>query len=556
MVSSLDREIDLKHYLRMLWRRRGIGVIATVTVFAAALISLSIMRPEFDSSITLLIDDRTPLASDVEQVMGGMRVQTSGRYGFEEQRLGKLVGRVRSRPFLERVIRILRMQEDPTVIAEAEKQRQRHPDVSQEEIAIRILVHGLQSHMQFRSVGPGIYQITVTDFSPQNAQTLAQWIGELFVDITRQNELDKIRSARNFGAEQLKLYEDQLRRSESALEQYKGSMIQQDLTSNTVHSENVTMAEALRQRQHEQLETARARVNPLEREVQRMGLEPSEPALWTDLETRDLVRRMKAALQGGVSERLALTFAGQVPPWPPQGTYDVLRRDLLRHLEERAASMHPEAEKRAREVLARYAFARLDAEIQHDAEQALDQTIQGYRRRAQAGPVDEIELSRLEAEVKKDRQLLESFRAQMVAGDVSQAVENTKLGMQVEILDPAQVPLNPSRPNRRKILLASLLLGPLLGAGLAFLAEAADSTLRSLEDFRRQFPEPILCTTPLLASRVAPKQGLRRHWVPAALLLIALLTVGFFIAREPLLRSLDAFAEPVHIVNPKGVEGP
>ncbi len=556
MASSLDRQVDLKHYARMLWRRRGVVVLATVSVLAAAAISLSFMRPEYESEVTLMIEERAPLARDVEQVMGGMRTATGGRYGAEEERLSKLIGRVRSRPFLERVIRILRMQEDPTVRAKAEERHQAHPEVSAEEIAIRMLTQGLQARIQFRTSGPGIYQMNVADFSPQNAQVLAQWISELFVDITLQNELERIRSARDFGAEQLALYEEQLRRSESALKQYKGSMIQQDLASNTVHKENLSLAEALREQLREQADAAQARVKPFAREVSRAGMDPSDAALWADAETQTLVRRIGAAMQSGIVEQLSVVTPGAAPSWPPQGTYDGLRRDLLQHLEERAAALHPDAGVEARDSMARHAFARLDAEIQMGAEQVLDQTIENFRRRAQSVPVNEIEVSRLEAEVLKNRQLLESFRAQMVAGDVSQAVETTKLGLRVEILDPAQLPLKPSRPNRGKILLAALLLGPLLGAGLAFLAEATDSTLRSLEDFRRIFPEPILCTTPLLTSRVSPARGLKRYWIPATLLLILVLTGGFFMARKSMLRGLDAVTEPVHIVNPRDVERP
>ena len=557
MASSLDKTVDVKHYVRMLWRRRGVVLVATISVLASALIGLSMVRRQYESQVTLMIEDRSPLAGDVEQVMGGSRSGAGGKgYGFEEERLSKLIGRVRSRPFLERVIRILRMQDDPALLAAAEVQRKKHPEVSREEIAIRMLVQGLQSRIQFQSRGPGLYQITVGDFSPQNAQVLAQWISELFVDITIQNELEKIRSARDFGAEQLKLYEEQLRRSEAALEQYKGTMIQQSLAANTVQAGNLNLADALLQRVRQEADAAQARVKPFAREASRAGLDPSDPTVWSDAETQDLVRRVGAALQSGVVERLAVTGPGETQPWPPQGTYDLLRRDLLQRLEQRAAGLHPEAAADAKDALARHAFARLDAEIQLGVQRVLDQAIEVYRHQARSQPVDEMQSSRLVAEVQKDRMLLESFRSQMVASDVRQAVETTKLGLRVEILDPAQVPLKASRPDRNKILLAALLVGPLLGAGLAFLAEATDPTLRSLEDFRRTFEEPILCTTPLLSNRVASTRGLRRHWVPATVVLILLLTGGFFMARKTLLRGLDAFADPMHIVNPKDAGKP
>ena len=160
-------------------------------------------------------------------------------------------------------------------------------------------------------------------------------------------------------------------------------------------------------------------------------------------------------------------------------------------------------------------------------------------------------MAALQKNVAEHRELLESFRAQMVASDISRAVESTKLGMQIEILDPAQLPLTPSHPNKSKILMAALLMGPLLGVALAFISETTDSTLRSLDDFREIITEPILATTPLLRSMKPRQQGLRRYWVPAALTGVLLLTIAFFVARTTVLSDLDTFGRPLQVVDPE-----
>ena len=143
----------------------------------------------------------------------------------------------------------------------------------------------------------------------------------------------------------------------------------------------------------------------------------------------------------------------------------------------------------------------------------------------------------------------------MVASDVTQAVETTTLGFRVEILDPAQLPLGPSRPERLKILVASLLIGPLLGGAVAFVGETTDATLRSLDDFRRLAPEPILCVTPLLSSLAPRPRGIRRYWVPAALASVVLLTASYFVARKTVLHDL-ALEKPVQVVKPEQVVSP
>jgi hypothetical protein len=218
-------------------------------------------------------------------------------------------------------------------------------------------------------------------------------------------------------------------------------------------------------------------------------------------------------------------------------------------LESLAGTLYPEAPAESRKTITAWAFAQTDARVRREAASWLQDGISGMRRRAEAIPASEMELARLEEVVRKDRELLQSFRAQMVSSDVSQALETTNLGMRVEIVDPAQTPLAPSRPNRTRILLAAFLVGPLAGVVFAVAAEILDPTLRTLEDIRRVAPEPVFGTLPLLTALAPRNRGLRRYWVPATVGGIVLLTAVFFVARTTVLENLGTGA-PVRVVDP------
>jgi hypothetical protein len=226
---------------------------------------------------------------------------------------------------------------------------------------------------------------------------------------------------------------------------------------------------------------------------------------------------------------------------------EISRRDLLREIERVTAGEYPDADETRRRAVVAYVFARLDARIQTAVSQDLRTQINSFKHQLQSRPVDESEMARMEEEVRKNRELLKSFRAQMVASDVSQAVETTSLGLRIEIIDPAQMPLEPSRPDRIKMVMAAFLVGPLLGFGFGFLSEIMDPTLRSLSDIRRVVPEPVFGTIPLLDNLVPRRRGLRRHWVPATLAGIVFLTGIYFVARETVLPAVD---QPVHMVDP------
>jgi len=547
MDTATDKPLDLHHYRRMLWRRRGIILLCMVGVVCATLTGLAFVHPQYESGVTLLIEERQPFASQLEQVLGGTRNLSSREE--EEERLTRMIGRIRSRPFLERVIKILKLNDDPQIRAEAERRRASRPELSLDELEVRILAANLQKRIQFATVGPGLYRIIVVDMDPQNAQLLAKWISELFVDVTTQKELEHIRSARQFGEEQLRVYEEQLRRSEEALERYKGSMIQQSMVTNVVREGNRVAAEALRGRLTEDATTAQARVLPLSRAAQATGMPGQDVRLREDPDVREAGRRISNALSSAAQGILAAE-SPDLKEWPPKGELDVARRDLYRAIEQRTTALYPGSSPDAIHAMSNYIFAQADAAALADAADWLDRNLTSFKRRAATSPADELEIQSLEAEVKKNRDILQTFQAQAVASDVSQAVETTNLGLRMEIIDPAQVPLASSRPNKRRIIMASLFLGPLVGVGFAFLGELLDPTLRTLDDIRRVAPEPVYGVMPRFSTLPTRGRVLRRYWVPATAAGIVLLTALLFVARVTVLRDLAVIGTPMHIVDP------
>jgi len=444
------------------------------------------------------------------------------------------------------------MHEDPLIRDLAAERREAHPEVSVDEMAIRILVENLQSRIRFVTLGPGVYKVIVADYDAENAQLLARWISELFVDVSDQEALDRIRAAHEFGAEQLRIYEDQLQRSEAALERYKKSMIERDLTQSVVRGENLAAAEALLRRIEDERTAARIRVRPQADVVAQLDVEPPPSALREDVRIADLAQGLQAALEGELVDRLAAGVA-EVGEWQPPPAYSALRGELLQAIETTAAEVYTGEPEAVVDDIARYLFLTVDFEAHRAAASMLASAIARYKQRAESTPGGEIELTRLESEVEMNRRLLQSFQAQLVASDVSQAVEVTKLGLQIEILDPARLPLSPSRPDRRKILVAALFLGVLLGVGIAFLGETVDPVLRSLGDFRRAVPVTVLGTTPLLARVIDRRSWMRRHWVAVTVSGLVAVTALFFAVRTNVLHDLAAANAPVQVINPEGL---
>ena len=554
MNTSMDRTIDFRQYLHIPWRRKGILLLSTVAVFCGALVGLSFVPKVYESTATLMMEEHQQLIKPLEDILGrGGSPGTS--FEVDKSRLAELVNRVRSRPFLERVANILNMPADPHVRAEAQKRHRNHPELSVDSLAVRLIVKNLQSRISFRTQGPGIYDIIVADYEPETAKQLADWISRLFVSISQTAAMDQLRTAQQWSAEKRKLYEDQVDLAEKALQDYKGSMIQADLTRTKVHEDNLALAEVL---YAHVLDDARSTEAQLGRTVSEASASMSATAVREDAGVRNVVDQLGQALARAIDDRLAVgageSAGNEAGLWPPAGNYVNVRRELAQRLEQRARALYPQAGEKEIGAVTSHAFFQIDAEAKSNAARLLNGQINAYRSHAEAQPAGELELQRLQNDVVRKRELLELFKNQVEASELRQALEATNLGLRIQILNPPDLPLVPSRPNRVKILLAALLLGPLLGAVFAFLAETMDSTLRSLAEIRRLAPEPILGTTPLLAKLRPRTHGWRRHWVPAAVTGVVLLTLVFFIARMTVLQDRIVVGRSIQATQPGATE--
>jgi capsular polysaccharide biosynthesis protein len=71
-------------------------------------------------------------------------------------------------------------------------------------------------------------------------------------------------------------------------------------------------------------------------------------------------------------------------------------------------------------------------------------------------------------------------------------------GDQFQILDPANLPKRPFKPNIKKILGVAFLMAGFLGFGGAVGLEKLDLSLRGVTDFKHFFDLPILASIPIL----------------------------------------------------------
>jgi polysaccharide chain length determinant protein (PEP-CTERM system associated) len=145
----------------------------------------------------------------------------------------------------------------------------------------------------------------------------------------------------------------------------------------------------------------------------------------------------------------------------------------------------------------------IDAELQgiRAQNQGIRNQIGVLQARVDNSSIRGIELSKItrgyEITLKKYQDLL----GKSMESELSENMEKKQKGEQFQILDPANFPLKPVRPNRQLIVLIGLLAGLAGGVGMAFLWDNLDTSFKQGTDLDTYVNVTLLATIPASLTR-------------------------------------------------------
>jgi succinoglycan biosynthesis transport protein ExoP len=114
--------------------------------------------------------------------------------------------------------------------------------------------------------------------------------------------------------------------------------------------------------------------------------------------------------------------------------------------------------------------------------------------------------------------------------DISQDLEMRMKGDQFQILDPANLPKTPFKPNVTKILGLAMIMAGLFGFGGAIGLETIDLSLRGVTDFKHFFDLPILASIPILENvELGRRQSLRKKAIVGGIISFAFALFAFIL---------------------------
>lgn len=151
----------------------------------------------------------------------------------------------------------------------------------------------------------------------------------------------------------------------------------------------------------------------------------------------------------------------------------------------------------------------------------IKQKMESYQKKLENAPMVEKEYAKLQREYQSAKQSYSEIMTKLNEARVAQEMEETQRGERFTIVDPPQLPGNPYKPNRPAIILIGFVLALGAGVGLAAVREAADQSVKSVDELNRISKTQVLSMMPL----VVTQKERRRKIIRRAIVCVAFLAM-------------------------------
>ena len=487
--SGAPQGLDLTRYVhlirRYMWPILGFSILVTTLAFFAAMA----ITPKYQAVATLLIEEQESNVIPIQEVYGipmGSRNYLSTQFEV-----------LKSRELARRVVQNLNLIDEPEfnplhpknlesfslkrVIREAFS----GPVEFDENDVMDATVGTFWSSVAIRPVmGTQLVHIVVTSESPSLARRAANRMAEGYIESQLEAKIGLTQQAAGWLTERLSELKDNLDDSEARLQAFRESNNLVDVSGvGTMVSREIDNTTSL-------LGQARAKRVDLESTYRQIKALPSYS--YDNLSTIPSIlnNHVVASLKGQETQaELSVSELGKrYGPMHPkmiaaQSDLDAVRQSMLTQMRRVTQTIESE-----------YLAAR-------SKEQALEQSLASAKDSARDINRVEFTLRELEREVNTNRTLYDTFYERMsetkATGDMQSA--------NARVVDPAVLPVAPSWPNRKMIILFAFAASLGLGVGVVVLRDYLDATVKNTDDVDRKLKAPMLGILPLV--RVATKQS-------------------------------------------------
>ncbi|MDZ7376910.1 MAG: polysaccharide biosynthesis tyrosine autokinase [candidate division KSB1 bacterium] len=471
-----ERSTILLNYFQMFRRRKWAIILCLIAVVVPVTIWTFCTTPIFRAEATIIY----------EEPQDTMFALDMGQPFYNKSSVINMIEQIKSRRLADEVAALL-----PKEVISTFKFPDPLPKkFSQEKFIGRIL----QKNLSIEAVrGGDILKISMEANDPTAAMVITNTYVNKIIDWNLQKKREEISNVRNFVERQLSIFQDRLNAAEDALLDFKEqhNMVSLSDASQEV-LKNLTDAEV----SYNQAKTEREALEQRKRYIEQKKREVAPSLIVSNSKSTEQLKQDLLNLETQYSNlQLQASPEDQTKLASLREKINQTKQDLINELMRNAMRENlVDPLSQLRSLLQESITIEVDLETYKAREQGLKRIMDDYNRQLQTLPKQELELARyIRAKEVNDK----IYSLLLEKREEARITEAGKIG-DVRVIDPAEEPLWPVKPMKKKTVAIGFVLGMMLGIGMALFLEFMDNTIKTEDDVEKHLNLPILASIPNL----------------------------------------------------------
>jgi len=506
--------------LRLFWRRKWLFIVPFVICLAMAFLAIRTMTPIFESYGAIHAKYEPTQSRLLEE---GMPQYRRGRE-IDQEAMTTIQTIVISPKFLRLVVQETGL--DQQIASRMASEVVAPPIDASEDYVLERAVAQLRRKIRVRSGDvPHVFEIAVRDPDPQQAQALARFILDKFLEEERATRTAPRTSTRDFLERQRQTYQTMLQAAEDSLSRYQRSTLDAPLAGNPVNSTNINAAEQWLRRMRDELATTdRQQLAEYQEDARPLVGDIPDPArARQDVEIAETIRQLVTLnydrfLRGGLD-------ASQ---------QDELGRGRVRLnnlLDRYVAGLYPQLGQFERNRVTRYLYSALYRQVKQEAVDDLTEDVRAFRNFTTRQPEQSARLEELQELVEQRRSLLENIEREIAQQTISLEASMAELGYRLEVWRDPRVPRWPVEPDKLRLYVLGFGLSVAMGLGLLVLTVILDRSFTSVAAIESGLGLKVIGTLPMVELDLFERDRKRRvlRWILVIVTVLAVAAVSLFV---------------------------
>jgi len=493
MDKQGETHFELGELLGIIWRRKWYIIIPTILAAGAAFGLTYFLTPVYETSAIVWVGNTVQLSGDLGRIIGN-ELKAIGQSRNRSEELRSLRNEIKSSPYMKQLVSRLDLDKDPGLEKRAVRMQEKWPHLNLDQIKFNLLLEDLRDRISIDFSGSDQIQITAESEDPYMAQEITRTISEIFINEKKRQQMGSVQASQDFSNEQLEKYEEDLQKKVKERTDFEKEFMKIQIDDMVASDDN-------RRDINSEIQATQLEITDKEEEAKDLLKKiTAVPSSKIELNQSDELKRLKGEVKSLLTSiaNLMLRYRWSDPEILNFKSRLYSYMDKIEDENRRLVNIQfAEYPDETRQNLVDLFNMRSQLDMLYSRQNNLQLALNDLNNKMGLMPEYQARLDQLTREVTAARELRDRFKQQQETAQISQAVLNES---EYKVIQPAQIPLSPTFPDKKKLLIMGIMLGLVLGGGLILLRELLDNTFRKVEDVEDYLDIPVIGVIPDIES--------------------------------------------------------